>query len=228
MTLKQKDTQGKYRRVEIKPGHRFNQLIVISESKPFIQPGGQKQRAFLCKCDCGNLATIRLSHLNHGRVKSCGCLSGEKHKETESKLYNVWRGMKNRCNGKKYPERHLYGGRGIRVCYEWEKSYILFRNWALRNGFEPGLTIDRIDNNGNYEPGNCRFVSQLINTNNRRDTFYVNYDGQKTSFMLLLRQKNLLQHIGAIRCRIARGWDVKKAIDTPIRKGNYKRKYTVV
>uniref|UniRef100_A0A6M3J1L0 Uncharacterized protein n=1 Tax=viral metagenome TaxID=1070528 RepID=A0A6M3J1L0_9ZZZZ len=109
--------------------------------------------------------------------KSCGCSSWKlisagvtKHGKSKSSLYSVWHGMKTRCYNKNVLNHKHYGARGIIVCKEWINNFELFQNWALENGYKKGLQIDRIDNNGNYNPSNCRFVSQKENMRNNRAT----------------------------------------------------------
>jgi len=213
-----------YKTLKIVPGDRFGKLTIVKEDGRFTQPSGQGQRAFLCRCDCGNLKRIRLSHLVHNRVRSCGCLRGVQHNDSYSSLYRVWTAMKQRCNLKSYINYNSYGERGITVCDEWMNSYLKFKKWALSNGYKWGLLIDRINNDGNYSPDNCRFVTTLESACNKQDTIYVNYDGERIPLVLLLHKKELKNHYAAIISRIYRGWDGQKAIDTPIRKGNYGKK----
>jgi len=209
------------KRISVDSGERYGKLTVVKEVKEFIQPSGQKQRAFLCKCDCGNKTKVRLSHLRHNRVRSCGCIIGEHHGEVGTKLYNIWRGMKTRSKPY-HSESHLYHDRGIDMCDEWENSYLSFKEWAMGNGYSEELTIDRIDNNKGYFPENCRFVTQRVNNANRRNTKVVMYKGEEMPLTLLLRDKGLMDHYNAIYMRLDRGWGVDEAIDTPIRQGDYK------
>ena len=210
----------------IRIGAKFSHITVITEVEPFRQPDGQTQRGFLCRCVCGKEKKIRLSHLIHNRVKSCGChgTTHTPHGLADHPLHSVWRGMRGRCNRPTSNRYHVYGGRGISVCESWNNSFLSFYEWAIKNKWEGGLTIDRINNDGNYEPGNCRFVPFSINANNTSNTYYVNYEGRKIAFMLLLRDKNLLFHSSTIRGRIKRGWNIEDAINKPIRKGNYGKK----
>ena len=212
--------KGNYKRCTVNKGDSFGKLQVIKETERFVQPSGQTQRGFLCKCNCGNKTKVRLSHLRTGRVKSCGCNIGEMHGESDTQLYNIWRGMKNRVK-EYHSESHLYYERGIDIYNKWEDSFISFREWALKNSYKEGLTIDRKDNDKGYHPENCRFVPQYVNNANRRNTKFVNYKGRKIALTLLIKERGLEEHEGAIRGRLRRGWDINKAIDKAIRKGNY-------
>lgn len=212
-------------KLEIKVGDVFGKLTVISEAEKLVLPSGQKNRAILCKCECGNEKVIRLLHLVRGRIKTCGC-SSEKHNLSNKPLYRCWRSIKERCYLKSYINANRYSERNIQMCDEWKNSFISFKEWALKNGYNSNLRIDRIDNNGNYQPNNCRFVSNQENVNNREITFKVNYDGIEYAFMDIMRLKNISDlHYTTIRTRIKRGWEHKKAIDTPIRNGKYKNRY---
>lgn len=137
-----------------------------------------------CVCDCGNKATIRSSDLTGGHTKSCGCLVTEtafKHGATlcknRNKLYRVWISMRSRCINKKLKVYKYYGGRGIKVCEEWN-NFQVFESWAKNNGYKIGLQIDRINNNGNYNPLNCRFITALVNSINRRTTKFITHLGK--------------------------------------------------
>lgn len=211
-------------RVSIMNGSRFGMLTIVKELPAKRLPCGQINRVFLCKCDCGNLKEVRLGHLRHGKITSCGCLCGEKRIIKNKGLENTYRAMKARTTNKNNIGYKLYMGRGITICDEWNKSYNDFAIWSMQNGYKDGLSIDRIDNNKGYYPGNCRWVTVLQNNCNRRNTVYVNYKGRKESFTLLCKRKGLYDHRAAIGDRIKRGWSVERAIDTPIRKGNYGKK----
>lgn len=214
-------------KLDIKTGQLFGMLTIIKELDAIRLPSGQINRIFLCMCDCGNETSVRLSHLVHGKTKSCGCV-----KKTadggcyDGGIYNVWRGMKNRCKPN-YFQKHLYYDKGITVCKEWLMSYARFKMWALDNGYMQGLQIDREDNSLGYYPGNCRFVTQFVNINNRDNSLFVTYKGVRQSLIMLLRELDKIDHYAAIRTRISRGWDHDKAINTQIRKGNYFKKYHI-
>lgn len=193
-------------------------LTVVRELDPVYTPGGQINRVFECDCDCGRITNVRLLHLVRGRIKSCGCLGRSMNGYGNTKLCKVWRQMKYRCK-----HQDNYKRKNINVCDKWKNDWFSFMLWSIQNGYEEGLQIDRIDTFGDYEPNNCRWVTPEVNANNREDTFYVEYKGIKYAFNLLLKELGLKDYSNTIRKRINRGWSVDKAIDTPIRKGNYKR-----
>ena len=140
-------------------GNRYSRLVVIEEASR----NKHRQVLWSCRCDCDNETIVPASNLVRGFTRSCGCLFTEelvrrapKHVESRTKLCRVWYDMKRRCNNPAY--KH-YGGRGIIVCDEWEADFPAFEKWALSNGYKEGLAIHRIDNDGNYEPDNCEFLT---------------------------------------------------------------------
>ena len=153
-------------------GKRFGRLVVIAEET--ARKHGEK--CWVCKCDCGNVVGFILgSSLRNGRTKSCGCLRIERCTQNANynyakhkRLYSIWHGMKTRCYNENYKQFGDYGGRGITVCDEWKDDFQAFHDWSIANGYEEGLTIDRKDTNGNYEPSNCEWVTQKANNSHRR------------------------------------------------------------
>lgn len=207
-------------KLEIKIGQKYHWLTVIGEGERLRLPSGQTNRTIKCSCICGKEKDIRLVHLKRGFIRSCGCLQKTKYGQSGKKLYRVLRGMLDRCSGK-VENSPQYVKKGITVCDEWKKNFKSFILWAESNGYEEGLQIDRIDNSKGYSPENCRWVTPKLNTNNRDNTLFVNYKGERIPLKLLLERLGLINHYSSIRTRMIRGWNVEKAIDTPIKKGNY-------
>ena len=206
-------------------GKRFGRLVVVDYAYTKRYGKGSSKTYWLCKCDCGNEKVASLSSMQCGYVNSCGCLVKEvREKMAEEKtthgghkdrLYWIWHGMKSRCD-KDYGHAH-YHEKGITVCEEWANDYAVFREWALANGYDPNAekyqcTIDRIDNNGNYCPENCRWVSAAVQASNTSQNHYLEYDGKRMTVTQWAKEIGIKP--GTLFSRIHNGWPVEDILSS--------------
>lgn len=209
-------------------GQKFGRLTVLSKTN-------KKQCnhiIWVCQCDCGNIKEVTGSDLHSGRIKSCGCLQRESasnnrekrktHGKTGTRLYGVWRDMKRRCNSSTASSYKNYGGRGIKVCEEWN-DFENFYNWAMNSGYDENAegrscTLDRIDVNGNYCPENCRWVDFTVQANNRRSNRLIKAFGKE----MTISQWSKLTRINksTLKQRLDNGWSAEDSLITPPDYGN--------
>lgn len=158
-------------------GERYGKLTVIKFSRMV-----GKHSYWLCKCECGNEHIARSDCLKRGYIKSCGCLVKENHPKTHgqarTRLYRIYYAMKQRCYNSNNSNYNRYGGRGIKVCSEWLHDFKTFYDWALKNGYDENLTIDRINFDGNYEPNNCRWITQHEQARNTSRNTHITINGE--------------------------------------------------
>ena len=169
-------------------GKKFGKLEVIG-----VHDTGSRKTYYVCQCDCGNIKVVRADALISGATKSCGCIKKEqdkinlsanhKHKMSGTRIYETWQDMKRRCYNKQNARYDRYGGRGITVCDEWLNNFQSFYDWAISNGYSDDLTIDRIDNDGNYEPSNCRWSTAKEQCNNRGSNINITIGNATKSLM---------------------------------------------
>ena len=190
----------------------------------FKEKYGKRYRLVEAKCECGNIGFYKFTKLNQGETKSCGCLRKEvsrdrmtTHGKSGHLLKFVWQSVKQRCKNPNNKGYHNYGGRGIRICDEWDNSYEKFFDWCIANGWQEGLEIDRIDNNGNYEPSNCRFVGRPINVRNKRDNRNLTAFGETKCMRDWSNDPRCKVSFPCLRSRIDRaGWtDIEAALTAP-------------
>ena len=147
-------------------GQRFGNLTVVEK----IGSNKHNKMVWRCKCDCGGIKNARTGDLLAGTAHNCGC-SHNKHMQTANgkatRIYRIWKNMKARCYSKNTLAFKYYGYRGIEVCKEWHE-FAPFHRWALANGYTDELTLDRVNNDGNYEPGNCRWATRKEQAQHRR------------------------------------------------------------
>lgn len=177
---------------------------------------------WLCECACGTVKEVRGAHMRSGASPSCGCFGRDKRRSEnplrKDRLYGIWQNMKNRCGNPNVGCFHRYGGRGIAVCQEWLHSFAAFKEWADGNGYAPDLQIDRIDNDGNYEPRNCRWATRLEQALNRNETLRLP-DGRAGA--VLARENGINSFAFAARVRL--GWSVEEACTRPLRRFTHRR-----
>lgn len=196
-------------------GKTFNRITVIRRAG---RTNAGKAKWF-CLCSCGTEFVAVGVDIKNGRIKSCGCYQREminwsvkKHGKSKSNLYSVWTGMKQRCFNKKERCYKYYGGKGVTVCDEWLHDFEAFFNWANENGYKEGLTIDRIDVNGNYCPENCRWITIQEQMLNRTDNRWITYNGETKS--LVQWSKDLGINISTLHARLGRGLTIEEAFES--------------
>lgn len=206
-------------------GMRFGKLTVLKQEE---SKSGQKR--WLCQCDCGNFRIVYETKLLNNWIKTCcvDCIEKKvekmvingktfyRHGMSGTPLHKKWCGMKIRCYQKNSNGYENYGGRGIRICDEWigENGFQNFYDWSMDNGYMDGLTIDRIDVNGNYEPSNCRWVTQKEQDNNKRTNHYLEYNGEIKTIAQWSRDTGINKN--TIKSRIEKyGWSVEETLTIP-------------
>lgn len=206
---------------DAKVGDRYG-MLVLAEKKMAVVAGYSRQ-AFVCRCDCGNTKIFSTRHLISGQMKSCGCNKSKaardkatKHGLSETSLYKTWLSMRGRCHRPTEKYYSCYGGRGISVCDEWRRD---FQAFAAYIGVKPTPvhSIDRIDNNGNYEPGNVKWSTKSEQARNRRSSTAIEFNGEVKTLTEWAESTGI--HPFTIHTRIRKmGWSVEKALTTPPRK----------
>lgn len=153
-------------------GQKFGKLTALR----IIGQDKYSRNIWECLCDCGKLTEVMIGNLTSGDTKSCGCNHDGHpiHKETKTRLYNIWMGMKGRCYCKTDDAYDNYGARGVVICDEWKNDFLTFREWAYNNGYSDTLTIERKNVDGNYCPENCCWISKGSQANNKRNTIKIN------------------------------------------------------
>lgn len=205
-------------------GVRYGRLLAL-------RPAGRAgtNLAWLCLCDCGKESVVSGGNLTRGKTKSCGCLNKERvraanttHGFSKERLFGIWKGILQRCTEPNFHHYRYYGGRGIVVCEDW-MSFQCFRDWSLSSGYSDDLAIDRIDNDGDYTPQNCRWVTTKEQARNTTRNTFITFQGK--TLCLAEWAERLGISASAISKRIGRGWSVEKALTDPLR-GNNERLLT--
>lgn len=203
-------------------GQKFDRLTVIKRT------GTSKSGKvlWLCECSCRehNQITTTTSNLITGNTKSCGCLAKESasrtgkantiHGDTDTRLYRIFRGMKDRCYNSKNKDYARYGGRGIKVCEEWLNDYITFKKWAISNGYQEDLTIERKDFDKDYCPENCKWISMSQQQRNKSSNRVITYNGESKILVEWAEQFNIPYNVLCARIN-ERGHTFEEAINMP-------------
>jgi hypothetical protein len=219
-------------RISIAAGQRFGRLSIVAEESPKLV-GTRSIRRFRCKCDCGKTTVVNLQGLRAKTIKSCGCLRqelssarntthghtrGQHGKRTISRSYSAWKQMRARCQRPAHAYFKHYGGRGIKVCERWQK----FENFLADMGEPPqGTSLDRLNNDGDYEPANCAWRTQVEQMYNRRTTIHVLFQGERLSL------RDWSERTGIPRATLHNrivllSWAPERALTTPHRPKLYR------
>ena len=199
-------------------GQKFGRLTVVRRAEgDEVKPYKSKCAQWLCECECGNTVVVQTGNLKSGNTTSCGCYKRDvtavvnrTHGKSGTALYNVYVLMKRRCNNPKMSDYKWYGGKGITVCDEWMESFESFYSWALSNGYEKGLTIDRVDPKRNYCPDNCRWITIEDQQSNRSNNRCYTYNGDTLTISEWARRVGLKE--ATVRHRLDAGWSFEDAI----------------
>ncbi len=205
-------------------GLRFGRLIVVAQAK-----STKGKRRWECECDCGNKSITTTYQLKNGKAKSCGCLGRELTRERSFKhgysyrgnvnrLYSIWNRMRYRCINPNSSDSDRYFKRGITVCDEWGESFIAFKNWALTHGYKENLTIERINNNGDYCPENCTWIPLAQQARNKRNNHFITI-GETTKTLAEWAEITGIES-SLIRFRLNRKWPLEKLFVKPYHKNS--------
>lgn len=200
-------------------GQKFGKLTVIKQAEHYISPKGKYKARWFCLCECGNEVIVHADSLKSGRTTSCGCVRKEKtsninkkHGLRNSRLYIVWNNMKERCYNPNHNHYKHYGARGITICDEWKNDFQSFYDWAMSNDYKEDLTIDRIDVNGNYEPSNCRWITNKEQQRNRTNNKLITINGETKCLPEWCELLNL--NYNTVRTRINNyHWSPERALE---------------
>ena len=169
-----------------------------------------------CLCECGTAKKVNSINLRHGKSKQCSSCRSKGNRTANLRLYTTQYNMKNRCNSKKDKSYKNYGGRKITVCKEWLEDYFNFKRWALENGYQSNLTLDRVGSDSGYNPNNCKWSTRIEQNNNKRNNTKLTFDGKTQTLAQWARELGVLRE--TLRSRIRYGWSVEKTLTAPIRK----------
>lgn len=195
-------------------GEVHGRLTVLRKSDDTDSPG------WVCHCSCGRDIIISYESLNSG-VQSCGCLRADTvsermttHGLSKTRIYHIWLGMRKRCYNPRTKAYADYGARGICVCSDWVDNFQAFYDWSMANGYTDALTIERIDNSGNYCPSNCRWATAKEQNRNTRQNRLLTYNGETRCLNEWAEVLGVSRDL--LRGRLSRGWSIEKTLTTPV------------
>lgn len=199
----------------IAKGQQCGKLTAIKEINKKRKNSNRSDWLVICKCSCGKITEVTTYNFNHKICVSCGCSKTNKPSKCRKYklLYQVWSEMKRRCNNKKSISFINYGARGISVCSEWENDFNKFLCWSLTNGYNIGLSIDRIENNGNYEPTNCKWSTCTEQSNNTRQNRHLQFHGKVKTLTEWAKELKMSEKLISERLHVY-GWSVYKTFTT--------------
>jgi len=220
--MTEKELVVKEPKVKTEIGMKFNRWTLVKK----VAKGYEAY--WECICDCGNQKTVRQADLKSGKTQSCGCLQKEiarssniKHGQADSPEYGIWLGVKQRCLNPNFRFFKDYGGRGIKVCDRWFDFANFLQDMGKRP--TPKHTIERVNNDGDYEPNNCCWATRKEQSNNQRKTILLTYQGKTKSLSQWCEELNL--NPGTIKARIRRfKWSTEKAFEMPATRSRTQRK----
>jgi len=190
---------------------KFGSLLVIGLVKY-----NNAYRHWLCLCDCGGTKIVRKDRLTNGEVKCCDACKIDAHTThgwSKTRLYSTWTSMLHRTESKKAHNYSAYGGKGIKVCDEW-KDFLIFKDWAVKNGYTDDLTIDRIDNNKGYYPRNCRWVPSEAQARNKTSNLYYTINGE-CKLLKDWAEEYGFKYLTIYTRVVLKGMDIEEALNTP-------------
>ena len=206
-------------------GKNFGRFIILEyhHKEAVILKNGESngfRYYYLCQCNCGKIFIIRRDMIN--KTLSCGCYRKEQafkanykpNNIRKTRIYRIWTKMNCRCYNSNSQYFKNYGGRGIIICDKW-KDFENFYDWAMNNGYQDDLTIDRIDVNGNYEPSNCRWITRKAQNNNKTNNHIIIYNDIQYTLSQISDLLNLKS--STIRARLKRGWNIEEALNTHLK-----------
>lgn len=197
-------------------GHKFGKLTVMEVDGLATN----KTYMWKCLCECGKEIITRGTILRNGTSKSCGCGNNEGLHHT--RIFKIWQGIKQRCTNSNYDKYDNYGGRGISICNEW-LDFMVFYRWSNENGYTNKLTIDRKNVNGNYEPSNCRWITNKEQQHNKRNNHIITFNNKTQTVTQWAEELGMVANTLITRI-LKYGWSTERALTTPVEKRTYKIK----